>query len=55
MYISTGAGAKAALTDDRVAGIIERMRPALRASEYANALQVGSLFLTGAACLVISQ
>ncbi len=39
VYISTGAGALAAMPDSSIQAILEKMRPALRAAEYDHAVE----------------
>lgn len=39
VYVSTGAGALAALPDSSVQAILEKMRPTLRRSDYDDAVE----------------
>ena len=39
MYVSTGAGARTALPDRKVAAVIAAMRPLLRATNYDAAME----------------
>ena len=43
VYISTGAGTLGALPDSKVQGILGRMRPQLRASEYDAAVEQAAI------------
>ena len=39
VYISTGAGARVALSDRKIAAVIAAMRPLLRAADYNAAIE----------------
>jgi hypothetical protein len=49
VYISTGAGARVALPDRKVAAVIAAMRPSLRAANYDAAVEQARLSISPAA------